>query len=48
MDGDSEDGAKASRSCTLKENDQIHTTSREGPMSIQKNLVGIETRSLIL
>ena len=47
MDGDNEDGAKDRKLFLLKGNDQIHTTSRAIPMSIQKNLMDIATRSLI-
>ena len=48
MDEDSENGVKSIKLCPLMGNDQIHTTSRARSMSVQKNLLDIATRSLIL
>ena len=48
MDENRENDAKDRKLCPLKGNNQIHTTSRERPMRIQKNFLDIATRSLVL
>ena len=40
MDGDNEDGAKVSKLCPLKGNDQIHTISREMTNEYTKESLG--------